>query len=143
MLMKTGTLYTAALIAGSCALATSAFAAAGALDPSAGAAVTVISLGDPYKLDTEMTVKNWVLCVSEGSAESLVKAHQESRQKADEVYAALQAGKTCGRFAEMRVILQQALYEPQAAAPYQARVFNALVELSGQWAKGFVVSTAE
>lgn len=113
----------------------------GNLDESAAApAITVISTGDPYKLDTEMTVKNWVLCVSERGAESLVKAREESREKGDAVYASLRDGKSCGLFPEMRVILQQSLYEPAPAAAYHARVFDALIQFSGQWAKGYVVS---
>ncbi len=119
-------------------------AAPGALDQLAKPqGLAVISAVDPYRLETEMTVKNWVLCISENEAETLVKARQEGPGKGDEAYAALRAHKACGQFPELRVILQQPVYEPAPDAPYQARIFGALVKFSDQWARGYVVSGDE
>jgi hypothetical protein len=104
-------------------------------------ALAAISGADPFRLDTEMTVHNWVLCISADRAESLVRARGESKAKGDAVYADLKTAKACGLFPEMQVILQQPVYAPAAASTDESRVFGALVKFSGQWAKAFVVSS--
>jgi hypothetical protein len=130
-----------------CLVAAPAFAAApDALDaapPAPKAGLATISGADPYRLDTEMTVHNWVLCISADRAERLVKARGESREKGIAVYGDLKSAKACGMFPEMRVILQQPVYEPAATSSDDGHVFDALVRVSGQWAKAFVVSADE
>jgi hypothetical protein len=127
-----------------CLAAAPAFAAApdglDAAAPAPRAGLAAISGADPYRLDTEMTVHNWVLCISADRAESLVRARGESREKGDAVYADLKAKKACGLFPELQVILQQPVYEPAATSAAEGHVFGALIKFSGQWAKGFVVS---
>jgi hypothetical protein len=133
--------------AGLCLTAAPALAAApGTLDAAAAAgsgALAAISRADPYRLDTEMTVHNWVLCISADRAESLAKARGEGKAKGAAVYADLQAAKACGLFPEMQVILQQPIHEPAAALSTDGHVFGALVKFSGQWARAFVVSSDE
>ena len=133
--------------AGLCLAAAPALAAApDALDAApavTSGALAAISGADPYRLDTEMTVHNWVLCISADRAESLVRARGEGKARGDAVYADLQAAKACGLFPEMQVILQQPVYEPAAALSSEGHVFGALVKLSGQWARAFVVSADE
>jgi hypothetical protein len=132
---------------GLCLAAAQALAAApdglDAAPAAASGALTTISRADPYRLDTEMTVHNWVLCISADRAESLVRARGEGKARGDAVYADLQAAKACGLFPEMQVILQQPVYEPAAALSSEGHVFGALVKLSGQWARAFVVSADE
>jgi hypothetical protein len=132
---------------GLCLAAAPALAAApdglDAAPAAASGALTTISRADPYRLDTEMTVHNWVLCISADRAESLVRARGEGKARGDAVYADLQAAKACGLFPEMQVILQQPVYEPAAALSSEGHVFGALVKLSGQWARAFVVSADE
>lgn len=97
----------------------------------------------PYRLDTEMTVHNWSLCISADVAATLVKARGEGKAKGDAVYADLRAKRACGIFPELQVILQQRVLDPAPDAVGQARIFGALVKFSGQWAKAFVVSSDE
>lgn len=92
-----------------------------------------------YELGTEMVVHDWVLCVSQAVAEELAHAREESDEKAKLAYAALSESRACGRFAEMRVILQERLYASSAGSGHDARVFGALVNLSDSWASAFVV----
>ena len=80
-----------------------------------------------YNLDTEMVVQNWVLCVSRTVAEQLVQAREEGVDRARSAYAELNAAKSCGQFAELRVILQERLYASSANSGHDARVFGALV----------------
>jgi hypothetical protein len=93
-----------------------------------------------YTLETEMVVHNWVLCVSQPLAEQLAKARDAGPESARSAYASLAGERVCGQFPELRVILQQSLYESPRDAGYDARVFGALVNLSGDWATAFVVS---
>ena len=67
-----------------------------------------------YNLDTEMVVQNWVLCVSRTVAEQLVQAREEGVDRARSAYAELNAAKSCGQFAELRVILRERLYVSSA-----------------------------
>jgi hypothetical protein len=121
-----------------------AFAAAPeALDPiSPSADVTVPALGTPlaeHLLDTEMTVHNWVLCASQPSAQSLVGAREKGADAAAQAFANLKASKACGQFAEMQVILQEPIYETLIDSGAQAKIYGALVNISGSWASAFVV----
>lgn len=132
----------AAAIAGACSIGSMAFAAAPvqleAEAPLPGAAVAAPTT--IYELDTEMVVHNWVLCVSQSVAEELVQAREQSVEQAWSAYGALKEARQCGRFAELRVILQQPLYRSAAASGHDARVFGALVNLSNNWASAFVVA---
>jgi hypothetical protein len=93
-----------------------------------------------YELETEMVVHNWVLCVSESGAQTLARAREESAENAWSAYENLKQERKCGRFAELRVILQKALYKSAAESGHDARVFGALVNLADNWASAFVVT---
>jgi len=92
-----------------------------------------------YDLETEMVVHNWILCVSQSVAEELVRAREESVEKARLAYNALSESRSCGKFAELRVILRERLYASSVESGHDARIFGALVNLSDQWASAFVV----
>ncbi|HET7717801.1 MAG TPA: hypothetical protein VFK86_19410 [Bauldia sp.] len=92
-----------------------------------------------YALDTEMVVKDWVLCVSQTVAEQLVHAREEGPDRARVTYAELNAAKSCGQFSELRVILRERLYASSADSGHDARVFGALVDFAGSWASAYVV----
>ena len=92
-----------------------------------------------YALDTEMVVRNWVLCISQPVAERLVQAREASVETARSIYAELNAAKSCGRFGELRVILRERLYVSAATSGHDARVFGALVDFAGEWASAYVV----
>jgi len=117
---------------------------------AAGAAVDapdINALGDGdrpaplvgHRLDVEMTVRNWVLCASQPFAERLVRARQQSRAAAEKAYADLENARSCGRLAEMQVILQEPVYDALIGAGLHAGVYGALINISGEWASGFVV----
>ena len=93
-----------------------------------------------YALETEMVVHNWVLCVSQPLAEQLVHAREAGVEPARLAYAGLASSRSCGQFPELRVILRDPLYSSAADAGYDARIFGALVNLSGDWASAYVVS---
>jgi hypothetical protein len=93
-----------------------------------------------YELDTEMVVHNWVICVSQGVAEQLVQAREVSAEKAVSAYESLKDERKCGQFAELRVILQKPVYASAAESGFDARVFDALVNLADNWASAFVVT---
>jgi hypothetical protein len=93
-----------------------------------------------YALETEMVVHNWVLCVSQPLAEQLVRAREVGVENALQAYAGLANSRSCGLFPELRVILRNPLYSSAADAGYDARIFGALVNLSGDWASAYVVS---
>lgn len=119
-----------------------AFAAApAALDADTRPEVGVASIGNPglYQLDVEMTVKNWVLCVSQPLAEGLLKARETSKENFMSAYSQAAAAHTCGQMPEMQLKLQKAVYESAPEAANRGTVFNALVNLSGAWATAFVV----
>jgi hypothetical protein len=119
-----------------------AWAAAPDALPAEEQAPVATGIGAPinYALETEMVVHNWVLCVSQPLAEQLAKAREAGATSARSAYATLAGERVCGLFPELRVILQQSLYESRKDAGYDARVFGALVNLSGDWATAFVVS---
>jgi hypothetical protein len=102
--------------------------------------VTGLGAAIDYSLETEMVVHGWVLCVSQPFAEQLAKAREAGPESAQSAYADLAGARSCGKFPELRVILQQSLYKSGRDAGYDARVFGALVNLSGDWATAFVVS---
>jgi hypothetical protein len=116
-------------------LATGALAAApDLLDPDPPAA----PIAD-YSLDTVLVVHNWILCVTETSAESLVRAREAGPEAAAQAYAELAAAKSCGRFAKLGVMLKQPLYRTGPGKDYEARAFGALVNVGAGWQSGFVV----
>ncbi len=92
-----------------------------------------------YALDTEMVVRDWVLCVSLTVAEQLVQAREESVERARSAYAELNQAKSCGQFSELRVVLRERLYASSAESGHDARVFGALVDFAGSWASAYVV----
>ena len=94
--------------------------------------------GKIYELETEMVVHNWVLCVSQAFAEDLVRAREESAEKAVAAYIGFVETRGCGLFPELRVILRERL-SAAAGAGYDARAFGALVNLTGDWATAYVV----
>ncbi len=131
-----------ALAAACCALASVSWAAAPddlPVPASAPAATVAPPIGD-YALQTQMVVHNWVLCVSEPVAEKLARARVASVDDARAVYADLAKARTCGQFAELNVILREKLFGSASDSSHDTRVFAALVNLSGSWASGFVVS---
>lgn len=137
-----GKLCRAAAIAGACLVASLAWAAA-----PVGLEAEMPELGSVapasakiYELDTEMVVHDWVLCISESVAEDLVRAREEGLEQAWSAYKAFEEAHKCGRFAELRVILQEPLYSSAVEADHEARVFGALVNLADNWASAFVVS---
>jgi hypothetical protein len=132
----------ALLVVGSAIVSVGAWAAApAALDAEPPAKEGLASIGTPglYQLDVEMTVKNWVLCVSQPLAEGLLKARETSRDNFLTAYSAAAAAHTCGQMPEMQIKLQKAVYESSPDAQNRGTVFNALVNLSGAWATAFVV----
>ena len=132
----------APLFVGSTIVSFGSFAAApAALDADAPAKGGLASIGTPglYQLDVEMTVKNWVLCVSQPLAEGLLKARETSREDFLNAYSEAAAAHTCGQMPEMQIKLQKAVYESAPDAVNRGTVFNALVNLSGAWATAFVV----
>jgi hypothetical protein len=96
------------------------------------------STGLDYTLETEMVVHDWVLCVSASGAEELAQARAKGIETARAAYASLSGARACGKFQELRVILRERISESSAAQ--DARVFGALVNLSGKWASAFLVS---
>jgi hypothetical protein len=86
-----------------------------------------------------MVVENWILCISQEIAEELVRAREESAEKALSTYAGFREARACGQFPEMRVILRERLYVSESGG-FDARVFGGLVNLSGAWASAFIVS---
>lgn len=123
------------------AMLSPAFAAAPDLidaDPMVRPAKAGATIAD-YALDTEIVVRNWVLCVSETVAEELVHAREAGLDLARSTYAELNASKSCGQFSELRVILRERLYASSAESGHDARVFGALVDFSGHWASAYVV----
>jgi hypothetical protein len=129
----------AAAIASSLAAPAAFGAAIDALDQPARPAIDLAAPFADYKLDTEMVVQNWVVCVSRPTAEEIVNARARSVAEAQKAYAQLKAAKSCGLFRELRVILQQPVYASQPNAGYDARVFGGLVKFSGTWAAGYLV----
>jgi hypothetical protein len=109
------------------------------VDPASPAQIGIAAPGK-YALETEMTVHNWVLCISQPLAEELVRAREAGVDSARQAYAGLASSRSCGQFPELRVILQDPLYTSAATAGYDARIFGALVNLSGDWASAYVVS---
>jgi hypothetical protein len=124
-----------------------ALVAVAAMLPLAGGNAAAPDLIDPeppaiasdYSLDTVLVVHNWILCVSESSAERLAKAREESAAVAAGVYAELAAAKSCGRFAKLGVMLKQSLYR-SGPGSHDTRVFSALVNIGVGWQSGYVVA---
>lgn len=139
--MNISTLCRGSFIAVACWAASGAWAAApealdAELPPVDMPAVTPVLI---YELDTEMVVKDWVLCISAAVAEQLVQAREESVEKALSAYAALQQARSCGRVPELRVILQERIYASAAESGHDTRAYGALVNFSDDWASAYVV----
>jgi hypothetical protein len=96
---------------------------------------------EDYRLDTERVVKHWVLCISQTLAESLVRAREQSAAEAAKAFEKFKAARTCGLFAELRVILRQPIYASAENSGFDGRIFGASISIAGgRWAAGFVVS---
>jgi hypothetical protein len=93
-----------------------------------------------YALDTDIVVRDWVLCTTASAAKILVEARQVGVAAALEAYNNLKIAKSCGQFEELRVILRAQLYAATLDALGEARAFAAKVDLSGSWASAFVIS---
>ena len=129
----------AALVAGLMFAATPAFAAApDALDPDPATTTMPSAL---FKLDTVLIVHNWVLCVSQPSAEAIARARAESAAAAEKVYADLATAKSCGKFPKLGVMLQKQLFPQIGEAADLVRVFSAQVNIGVGWQNAFVVSS--
>jgi hypothetical protein len=113
-----------------------------ALDPEQQA-VTAAAISAPglYQIDVEMTVKNWLLCISEPLAEDLLKARETSEERFLAAYSQAAAAHTCGQMPEMHLKLEKQVYVSAPDAGRRGTVFNALVNLSGAWATAFVLPT--
>jgi hypothetical protein len=124
------------------AMASGAWAAAGPDPVEAPATETPAVSVQPidYTLDTELVVRNWVLCVARPFAEELVHARETGVDAAVTAFGQLTAAKTCGRLGEMRVILKEPIYQSVPDSGYDARIFSALINIAGDWAAAFVVS---
>jgi hypothetical protein len=130
----------AALLAAVMFAAGPAFAAApDALDPDPATAPAMPSA--EFKLDTVLIVHNWVLCVSQPSAEAIARARVESAAAADKVYADLATAKSCGKFPKLGVMLQKQLFPQIGQAADPVRVFSAQVNIGVGWQNAFVVSS--
>jgi hypothetical protein len=136
------------LCAAASVIMTGAFSHAWAAAPDAleldtpTATVAAPAIGAPlieHQLDVKMTVRNWVLCTTQPLAETLVHAREESPAAAEKAFADLAAARSCGLFPEMQVILQKPIYETMLHSGGQAKVYGALINISGAWASGYVV----
>ncbi len=129
----------AALAVGAVVFPCAAFAAASDdIEPAAPAAPRAALIAPlEYQLEKEIVVRDWVLCVSQAFAETIAKARAASIEQALAAYAALKAAKSCGQFAELRVILKEPPY--RSTAGDEAQIFSANVNIAGRWAKAFVV----
>ena len=130
----------AALLAASIFAMAPAFAAApDALEPDPTTATAMPSA--QFKLDTVLIVHNWVLCISQPSAEAIARARLESIAQADKVYADLATAKSCGKCPKLGVLLQKQLYPQIGQAADLVRVFAAQVNIGVGWQDAFVVSS--
>ncbi|MEX0853184.1 MAG: hypothetical protein WD036_07875 [Bauldia sp.] len=122
-------------------LGTASAAAPGPAEPAGSpqglreSTVTVID----FRLDTEMLVRGWVLCASQAAADAIVSARAGGIAPALKAYDRLREAKSCGRFAELRVILRRPLYQSGSEIDRDVRVFGASVNLGGNWASGFLI----
>ena len=141
-MIHTGSICRIAAVLAAAVMVSPAWAAApGTLDegPEVSAKPVATAPIADYALDTEIVVRNWVLCVSETVAERLVQARETGVETARATYAELSAAKSCGQFSELRVILRERLYASTAESGHDARVFGALVDFAGAWASAYVV----
>ena len=130
----------AAIIAFGTALALECAGAAtpGALQPTQSRPADQAEPPVTYPLDTEIVVRQWVMCVSQPVAENLVRAREESVEKARLMYAELKDAHSCGQFPVLRVILRERTHV-SVMPGHEARIFKALVNLSDTWGSAFVV----
>ena len=98
--------------------------------------------GPGYALDTEILVRDWVLCVSASGAAELARARMQGAEPGRAAYASLADARACGKFPELRVILRERLHDDGAGSHRDAQAFSALINFSGEWASAFVVSGA-
>jgi hypothetical protein len=139
--MNISTLRRASFVAVACWAVSSAWAAAPeTLETELPAAdMNAVTPVIVYELETEMVVKDWVLCISAAVAEQLAQAREESVEKALSAYAALRQARSCGRVPELRVILQERIYVSAAESGHDTRAYGALVNFSDDWASAYVV----
>ena len=127
-------LLAATLVAGVSAASTASLAAAPAeLDSTQ-------TLPYEYKLETVLIVHNWILCLSQPTAQRMAAARELGPTEEAVTYADLAAQKVCGRFAKLGVLLHQSLYRTAPGHGLDTRVFSAAVNLGVGWQDAFVVS---
>jgi hypothetical protein len=129
----------AALLAATIFSAPAFAAAPAALDPDPTTPTAMPSA--EFKLDTVLIVHNWVLCVSQPSAEAIARARVESIAQAEKVYADLATAKSCGKFPKLGVLLQKQLFPQIGQAADLVRVFAAQVNIGVGWQNAYVVSS--
>jgi hypothetical protein len=124
------------------ATATALFLSLTAAQAAAPATIDPVAPVGPapaYALETVLSVHNWVLCVSQPSAETMARAQDESAAAAQKAYVELVHEKTCGRLSKLDVLLHRQLY-PVFKVEDTARVFEASVNFGVGWQDAFVVS---
>lgn len=94
-----------------------------------------------FELNSEIVVRNWVLCITQGLAEKVVQARQAGVDEARRTIAELQASRLCAAFPEMTVILHEPVVAASPFVPYAARAFAADISIDGQWIAAYVVNT--
>ena len=94
-----------------------------------------------FKLNSEIVVRNWVLCVTRALAEQIVLARQAGETQARIAIAQLQSTRLCAEFPEMTVILHEPVVARSPFVPYAARAFSADISIGGQWVSAYVVNT--
>jgi hypothetical protein len=110
----------------------------GAIEPRPSSPADRAESPAAYPLNTEIVVRQWVMCVSQPLAEDLVRAREESVEKARLIYAKLRDAHSCGQFPELRVILRERTHV-SVVPGHEARIFKALINLSDSWGSAFVV----
>ena len=127
------------IVAGAAALAVMLPSAALAAAPDVAGPAAHPAPAERFELNTEVVVRNWVLCVSQAYAEELVRASDTGVSEAAAAISRLAGDRSCGLFAEMRVILQAPVFESSPFAAHQAKAYAAQIDLGGRWIPAFVV----
>lgn len=127
-------------IAGAAALAALSIATAHAAVSENAGADALAATTEQVELDKELVVRNWILCATRAHAEAVVHAADASAREAAEVFARLQGERSCGRFPQMRVILEIPIVESSPFAELRAKAYGAQIRLNGKWVPAFVVN---
>lgn len=127
-------LFAAALLAGASFAPAVSFAAA-----PADLGLTTTTTADLYALETVMVVQNWILCLSEPTAERMAAAREEGPDSEAATYADLAAQKVCGRFKKLGVMLHKSLYRSAPGHGVDTRMFSAAINIGVGWQEAFVI----